>query len=206
VDPPFADGYFEYNPEEGNSPWGEKVAACNIRTGCRIDDGDPDVGPPPNAPALPAGSCNPVPPTAPAPSDAEAASALPARLGVNPHERGLTGLETWFWVNDASDHLSWTQTGSPGVDANCNQLPAATATCTAAVESWTFHLTGDHESATYASERPGTEDNPAANHTFEYVDFYQLELTAQLRGDVSGEVLLDQREYEVVEVRPHLTE
>lgn len=209
ISPVFDDEYFENNPEEGNSRWGWQIDACNDEKGCIVNDnvdspGAP--GPPAHPPGNPGGTCEPVAPTAATPNVAEAVTALNGGLGVNPDARGLTGLETWLWVADPPGEISWTQAGTPGIDEDCSELPAPTTTFTATVDSWTFHIDGEHDSATYTSDTPGTEDDPAATHVFDYVGTYQLELTADLRGAVTTRVPVDQRDYDVVEIRSRLTE
>lgn len=213
IEPDLGEDYFENNPEVGDSPWGPDVAACHEEIGCVIEGNSDSDGGNPGNPAIPPGTpttpgepCDPVAPVAPTPDATEAVAALTASLGVNPEERGLAGLETWLWVDQPPGQVSWTQAGTPGRNAACAELPAPTRMFTATVDSWTFHIDGDHEQATYSSDTPGTEDEPAASHTFEYVDVYELTLTADLRGAVNRRVRVDRRDYEVIEVRSRLTE
>lgn len=92
---------------------------------------------------------------------------MASSLGINPHERGLTGLKTWLWVDDAAEELAWTQTGRPGLTKDCDPLPTPQAAFAITVESWTFDIAAEHESASYTSNGPGTEADPAAAHTFQ---------------------------------------
>lgn len=208
AEPPWDEDYFEGNPESGKE---ENTAPhCAVIDGentCVLEDSIGVPSAPPDAPNDPFGdSCEPVAPTAATPNVAEAVAALSSRLGVNPEARGLTGLETWLWVADPPGEVSWTQAGVPGIDETCSELPAPTTTFTATVDSWTFRIDGEHDSATYTSDTPGTEDDPAATHVFDYVGTYQLKLTADLRGAVTTRVPVDRRDYEVIEVRSRLTE
>lgn len=207
AEPPWAEDYFDNNPESGDDE--------NMAPHCSVVDGEntcvlEDVSDTPDTPPDPSNSdivnCDPVAPTAPTPDAGQAVTALAASLGVNPEERGLTGLETWLWASEPPGQVSWTQVGTPGLNAACAELPAPSTTFTATVDSWTFHIDGEHDSATYTSVTPGTEDDPAATHVFDYVDVYELELTADLRGAVNTRVAVDRRDYEVVEVRSRLTE
>ena len=103
----------------------------------------------PEAAAAPA----PVPTPPPTMAQVLGAVEVPEQvIGRNPSGRGLTGLASWFWVDDAADTVAvdlslqgWTVSGSLQAD------------------EWRWTV-GD---ATYTSAGPGSEADPAVEHVFE---------------------------------------
>ena len=90
-----------------------------------------------------------------------------SEAGINPHVRGLVGLETWFWYD--------------GPDAATVQvgLNGGTVTAEATVVAYEF-ATGD--GAVYTSESPGTEDSPAARHVYQRHGTYDITVTVIWQG------------------------
>ena len=90
-----------------------------------------------------------------------------SEAGINPHVRGLVGLETWFWYD--------------GPDAATVQvgLNGGTVTAEATVVAYEF-ATGD--GAVYTSEVPGTEDSPAARHVYQRHGTYDVTVTVIWQG------------------------
>ena len=139
------------------------------------------------------------PPPPPPPTAAEILASCPAppapALGVNPVQRGVTGLETYLWASPA-EPLS---TGGTirGYAVGCRLEPVR----------WTFS-TGD--GATYSSDHAG---GPAPDHVAAHVydarnepgEDYTIDLTVTWRRitNVSADTVTvsDSRPYHVVEVR-----
>ncbi len=98
---------------------------------------------------------------------------LPApQIGHNPHQYGITGMETWLW--DASAPIAQTTTGT---------IRSYAVSCTLTPTTWTFD-TGDPHAArygharTYTSTSPGTEaETTEVRHLWEVTGTYTLTLT-----------------------------
>lgn len=182
-------------------------SSCNLRpVGAPPRDGaDGLAGGPPAGLPNGEGACESVAPSTPT-ADLAAAdlSAFSESLQINPRVRGLTGMDTWLWVEGAPSVVEWTQTGAEGVNAACELLAAPTVTFAAAVVGYEFEISGPDQTARYRSDRPGSEDNPAAVHVFERTGEYTVTLQAQMVGDVAATVPIDERSYEVIQVRSRL--
>jgi hypothetical protein len=151
-----------------------------------------DPGPPPPPPV-------PQPPTI---GEIWRAVDLPVpAIGVNPSDRGVTGLETWLW------------TATPDSVVIDVTIDGFVVTGTARVVGYRFD-TGD--GAVIDAAGPGTETEPAARHTYETKRTYDLhvetvwqadavmdgpDLTAPVRVDLNQAVVRSTRSYQVVEVR-----
>lgn len=146
-----------------------------------------------------------VPPAPPSQEELLSAVAIP-RLAINsnPSARGLTGLESWFWVS------------APGpVSASVN-LRGWEVTGTLVTSRWLWH-TGD--GGAYETTGPGSPDAPAVAHTYETDGTWPVSLSVQWTGSytvngygtdytVSGLTTVGDAEidYEVVEARAVLEE
>lgn len=97
----------------------------------------------------------PAPPAAPAPPTNEEILEVtpiePAVIRVNPSGRGLTGLASWFWLDD------------PGVVETSADLEGWHVEGTARVDRWVWRV-GD---GTYTTTSAGSEADPAVEHVFE---------------------------------------
>lgn len=151
----------------------------------------------------PAPMCTPVAPVPPRPSWTEAPLPDLGVIGADPIIKGLTGLESRFWWS-GQDAIGWTQTGQPGVTADCTPLPPPTATFTARVVRWDW----DVRETTESSYRPGTPFEPAVRHMYETKDFATVvEVDLLWVGDPPGSVSTPggRRAHPVIEVRSVLT-
>lgn len=155
--------------------------------------------------------------TAPPPASAEApardavAEAIPDRVvRVNPHPRGMTGMDTWLWYDDDGD-----ETTAPTTELTVTAtVPGISVTSTAAITSYCWDVDGDG-SDEVCTDTPGTEEHPAFTHVYESTGTYQVRLTVTWGGSFSVNgappVAFDpvQRtyavDYEVIEVRSVLT-
>ena len=152
-------------------------------------------------PAAPAAPAAPAPPTEQ--EILEVTPIEPVVIRVNPAGRGLTGLASWFWLDD------------PGVVQTSVDLDGWHVEGTARVDRWVWRV-GD---ATYTTTRPGTEAEPAVEHTFERLGTVEVSVERAWTGSytvsgygtsytVDGLATDDASsvDYEVVEVRGVLDE
>lgn len=125
-------------------------------------------------PRDPAGSSAPTPPAAPAAPTIEEiwrAVALPApQVATDPATRGITGLETRFWIDTAP-----TATVSATLDGY-------TIIGTATVVGYRIDP-GD--AAPVVASHPGTPDAPALRHTYETKGAYTLTATTTWRAEAT---------------------
>jgi hypothetical protein len=153
---------------------------------------------------LPAAPAAPAPPAPPTNEEIlEATPIEPAVIRVNPAGRGLTGLASWFWLDDA------------GVVQTSADLEGWHVEGTARVDRWVWRV-GD---ATYTATRPGSEAEPAVEHTFERLGSVEVSVERSWTGSytvsgfgisytVDGLTTQDAAavDYEVIEVRGVLDE
>lgn len=144
-------------------------------------------------------SGQPAPPPPPPPTPGEALATCPQppspQMGVNPQQRGITGLPTYLWA------------GPAGPVTGGGTVRGYAIGCAVEPVRWTF-TTGD--GARYIRSRPG---GPAPDHVVEHVydtrnkpdEDYILTLTVTWRRStgVGGDTVTtsDSRPYHVVEVR-----
>lgn len=136
--------------------------------------------------------CTPVAPQPPVPSWAAAPVPASGDIATDPSARGWTGLTTYFtW--SGTDSISWVQTGTPGVAADCAAIPAPTVTFTAAIVAWHWDV----------GEASMTTTAPQTEHFYERKDVYELTVACEWAGDPAGtiQVPCGQRPYEVWEIR-----
>ncbi len=153
-------------------------------------------------------------------------------VGVNPGQRGLTGLETYFWYEDGTnrslesvDHDGNPATAPvPGLEVAANAGPYA-ITGRVAVVRYQWRITpakgpgAGRDRATLTSTTPGSPEHPAARYVFETKGRYTLTIETLWDGSYTwtvsgqegsgslGEVPLSQsRDYDVTEVRAVLIE
>jgi hypothetical protein len=93
---------------------------------------------------------------------------VPPGLGVNPPNKGLTGLDTWLWYQGASQ---------VGVSTG---IGVWSITGTAYLTS-VHYETGD--GATYDAG-PGSPADPAVRHIYQTKGTYQLTVTGRWEADV----------------------
>lgn len=122
---------------------------------------------------VPYGSVDPEPVTPPASGtvwDVVRESLPMPVVRLSPGEKGLVGLETWFWADPAADGLQ-----PVDHDGDAATLPRWGLTLTAEVVGiattatvWIdeYRWTVD-DGLTLTSTRPGTEEQPAAAHTYQ---------------------------------------
>jgi hypothetical protein len=93
-------------------------------------------------------------------------------ISVNPTE-GITGLESWFWVDGFETHVEAV------VDVDGWRVAAALD----AIE-WRWTVEGE----TYTSSGPGSEADPAAQHTFDVKGSHEVVVEVEWAGsfDVTG--------------------
>jgi hypothetical protein len=159
------------------------------------DPGNPGSRPP--APPLPS------PPTI---GEVWNAVSLPApQMQTSPVDRGVTGLETWFWVqSDMERQVAVT-------------IDGYTVTGTARVIGYEID-TGD--GAPVRAATPGTEQDPAVHHTYDTEGTYQVSVATRWRAeatmtapgiatpitiDLGTAAIRTTRDYQVVEIRSQLT-
>ncbi len=148
-------------------------------------------------------------------------------VGVNPDQRGLTGLETHFWYSDNSasglepvDHDGNPATPPvPGLEVTANAGPYA-ITGRVAITRYQWRITpargpgAGRDRATLTSTTPGSPERPAARYLFDTKGRYTLTAETVWAGSYTwtapgqqgsgslGEVPLSaSRDYEVIEVR-----
>ena len=151
----------------------------------------------PAAPAVPP----PVPPTNE--EILEVTPIEPAVIRVNPSGPGLTGLASWFWLDD------------PGVVETSADLEGWHVEGTARVDRWVWRV-GD---ATYTTTSAGSEADPAVEHVFERRGSVEVSVERSWTGSytVSGYGIsytvdglatddASSVDYEVIEVRGVLDE
>jgi len=127
----------------------------------------------------------------------------PAVIRVNPSGRGLTGLASWFWLDD------------PGVVETSADLEGWHVEGTARVDRWVWRV-GD---ATYTTTSAGSEADPAVEHVFERRGSVEVSVERSWTGSytvsgygisytVDGLATEDGSsvDYEVIEVRGVLDE
>ena len=134
------------------------------------------------------------------------AATLPApAIGISPTTQGVTGLETWLWANTTQSDVT--------VSAALNGF---TVTGTAHIVGYSFDF-GDGP-ATETTE-PGSEEHPAAFHTYETKGLYQVAVSTLWRGefvmtgpeitnplpvDLGTAQLTTRSDYRVIEIVPEL--
>ncbi|MBW3576904.1 MAG: hypothetical protein KY462_04025 [Actinobacteria bacterium] len=90
-------------------------------------------------------------------------------IGVNPRVDGLTGLETWLWV-EPQEPVTATVT-----------LNGYTVAATACPVGYVWHVEG----RTYERSEPGSEERPAVRHIFERSGDYVVGLETVWEGSFS---------------------
>ncbi|MDP8929466.1 MAG: hypothetical protein M3O70_13085 [Actinomycetota bacterium] len=153
-------------------------------------------------------------------------------VGVNPAQRGLTGLETFFWYDDSAagglesvDHDGNPATPRvPGLVVTASAGPFA-ITGRVAVTRYQWRITpakgpgAGRDRTTLTSTAPGSPDRPAARYVFDtkgrytitvetvWAGSYTWTAPGQQGGGDLGEVPLSaSRDYQVIEVRSVLVE
>ncbi len=153
-------------------------------------------------------------------------------VGVNPDQRGLTGLETYLWYTDSStrpldpvDHDANPATPAvPGLVVTASAGPFA-ITGRVAISRYQWRISpakgpgAGRDRATLTSATPGSPERPAARYVFETKGRYTLTVETVWAGSYTwsgpgqqgggnlGEVPLSQsRDYQVVEVRSVLVQ
>lgn len=125
-------------------------------------------------PRDPAGSSAPTPPAAPAAPTIEeiwrSVALPPPRIATDPATRGITGLETRYWIET---------TPTATVSAT---LDGYTITGTATIVAYRIDP-GDTPPHTAA--HPGTPDTPALRHTYETKGTYTLTATTTWRAEAT---------------------
>lgn len=127
----------------------------------------------------------------------------PAVIRVNPSGRGLTGLASWFWLDD------------PGVVETSADLEGWHIEGTARVDRWVWRVGDD----TYTTTSAGSEADPAVEHVFERRGDVEVSVERSWTGSytvsgygisytVDGLATEDASsvDYEVIEVRGVLDE
>lgn len=150
-------------------------------------------------------------PTPDPPSPAEIWDSVPVpdpSVSVNPAGEGVTGLETWLWLDGTTD-----------LEVGPLTLDGWSVTATATVERIVWD-TGDGNSV--SSTRPGSEADPAATYTYETksgAEPYTLSVTTHWHGtatitgfgttltqDLGSVTTSGSRPYDVDEVRSVLVD
>lgn len=121
---------------------------------------------------------------------------------LNPRIRGLVGLETRLWYDQATELT--VDAGLPGI--------AVTATVRPVKFRWSF---GNGDSVEAPGSRPGTEQNPAATYVFTQPclpcevsltvtwggSYTVTGLGAPITGDLGTRDIVSARSYDVIEVQ-----
>jgi len=186
----------------------QRYIGCVVWYQCAADsDGictsPSDGGESSNPPGSSGDACEPISPAAPTPDPSRIQT--DGSVEIDPRVRGLAGMDTAVWVSsDATSTFSWTQTGTPGLTSDCEQIPAPTRQFSASVDQWRITIEGEGDSWSWSGSDRGSRADPLGSLVFDRTGDYTISLEALITGDVSLTALVAERSYEVIEVRARL--
>jgi hypothetical protein len=124
------------------------------------------------------------------------------QVRMNPDPQGLTGLESWFWYEGATE-VEWISPVYAGVRADCSVIPApAPVTYRAAITRIDWEI-GDSRPVRVSSTGTGSEAEPAVRHTYRTKGEWGVSARCVWEGAPGAPLVWDcaQREVPVIEVR-----